>query len=181
MATADFQVVHVDAPIAGQERRDGEQKSQMHRINEVRRQQCISLRSAARRMGTDMATVRSQDRESTDLRLSDLYRWQKALEVPIADLLIDPNTPLSRPVMERAALVKLMKTVLAIQEQSESVSVERLAQTLANQLIEMMPELENVTPWHAVGQRRGLDEVGRIAEEPIPSQFMGDVASHHDD
>jgi hypothetical protein len=30
-----------------------------------------------------------------------------------------------------------------------------------------MPELKEVGPWHSVGQRRTLDEVGRIASNPI--------------
>ena len=49
----------------------------------------------------------------------------------------------------------------------------RLAQTLINQLLELMPELEHVTPWHSVGQRRSKDEMGRIAECPVPDLYLG--------
>jgi hypothetical protein len=39
-----------------------------------------------------------------------------------------------------------------------------------------MPELKEVSPWHSVGQRRSLDEMGRIAENPLgdPRMFYGD-------
>ena len=59
----------------------------LHRIREVRLQQGVSLRSAARHMQSDVRTLRSQEQESTDLRLTDLRRWQKALEVPLSELL----------------------------------------------------------------------------------------------
>jgi hypothetical protein len=32
---------------------------------------------------------------------------------------------------------------------------------LIEQILEIMPELEDVTPWHSVGQRRTLDDIGR--------------------
>ena len=151
----------------------GDEPLRLHRINTVRRQQHVSLRTAARQVGTDIPTVRSQEDETADLRLSDLYRWQQVLDVPIADLLCDPGTPLSRPVMERARLVRLMKTAAAIQERADSAQVQRMAENLVQQLVEIMPELEDVNAWHAVGQRRSMDEFGRIMEHPIPDSFFG--------
>ena len=50
-----------------------------------------------------------------------------------------------------------------------------MAENLVAQLLEIMPELKEVSPWHSVGQRRSLDEMGRIAEQPI-----GDPTSYHD-
>ncbi len=179
MATAELRLVHVDeVPTEGQERSDGE-RLPLHRIREVREQQHVSLRSAARRMRTDMATVRAEEDENADLRLSELYRWQQALDVPVADLLEDTGSPLSRPVMERARMVRLMKTAMAILEQSDA-SVSRMAQNLVDQLIEVMPELADVAAWHAVGQRRGLNELGRIAECPISDEYLGNPTSNGD-
>jgi len=43
---------------------------------------------------------------------------------------------------------------------------------LAEQLIEVMPELRGVGPWHSVGQRRSLDEWGRIAEQTLPDDVL---------
>lgn len=147
----------------------------LHRIRTVRRQQGISIQGAARKLRVEAKKLRAQEEESTDLHLSDLYRWQKALDVPIADLLIDNEGPLSTPVMKRAQLVKVMKTVEAMVEKARSGELKRMAQTLKEQLIEIMPELEGVAPWHSVGQRRTLDEFGRVTERCFTDNMLRDV------
>jgi hypothetical protein len=45
---------------------------------------------------------------------------------------------------------------------------------LIEQLIEIMPELADVSPWHSVGQRRGLDEFGRVFERRIRDDLLRD-------
>jgi hypothetical protein len=105
-----------------------------------------------------------QEDETNDLRLSDMYRWEKLLGVPICELLVDAGTELSRPIMERARLVRIMKTVKSLVENAQSNTIRRLAETLVAQLVEIMPELRDVSPWHSVGQRRSLAEYGRAAE-----------------
>jgi len=144
----------------------------MHRIAVVRRQQRMSLRSVARHTGTDVESLRQQERETADLRLSDLYKWQQAMDVPTSELLVEPDTGLSRPVMERARLVRVMKTAMAIRERAEVVGTRRMAQMLVEQLVELMPELEDVSAWKTVGQRRTSDELGRIAERRIPDDLF---------
>ena len=158
-------------PLAAREESAGTGK-QLHRVATVRQQQGVSLRSAARQLGTDVRQLRQQEGENTDLRLSQLLEWQRVLEVPMVDLLVEPGTPLSRPVMERARLVRLMKTVMAIREHETSAQVRRLAQTMIDQLVEIMPELKDVGPWHSVGQRRSLDEYGIAAERSISEDFF---------
>ena len=37
---------------------------------------------------------------------------------------------------------------------------------------EVMPELKEVSPWHTVGQRRSLEEMGRAAEQVIDDSAM---------
>jgi hypothetical protein len=49
-----------------------------------------------------------------------------------------------------------------------------LASMLISQLVEVMPELQEVSAWHSVGQRRTQDEMGRIVERTIPDSFFGD-------
>ena len=139
----------------------------LHRIATVRAQQGVSLRSVSRQMGRTMSTVRSQEDETADLRVSDLIRWQKVLGVPLQDLLVDPGPPLSSPVMERARLVRLMKTAAALKENVTSPGAERMVTMLIQQLVEIMPELEDVSPWHSVGQRRSLEEYGRVVERRV--------------
>jgi transcriptional regulator with XRE-family HTH domain len=139
----------------------------LHRLSEVRQQQGVSYRNVARRLGLDLKTVRQQEEETADLPLSVLYAWQQVLDVPIADLLLDNDGPLSPLVLQRARMVKLMKTAAAIQEKAESNSIRRLVQMLMDQLVEIMPELKEVGPWHSVGQRRTLDDFGRVVEQPV--------------
>lgn len=140
---------------------------QLHRIQEVRCRQGMSLRSAARQLGTDIRSVRAQEQPGCDLRLSDLYRWQAALDVPIDELLVDTSATLSRPVAERAKLVRIMKTAQTLRDTATVPSQRRMAENLVEQLIDLMPELAQVSPWHTVGVRRSLDDLGRIAEQTI--------------
>ncbi|HEX3999800.1 MAG TPA: hypothetical protein VHX65_14715 [Pirellulales bacterium] len=126
----------------------------------------------ARRLGTDVASVLHQEQETSDLPLTMLYEWQRALDVPVADLLVDSDAPLSAPVLERARLVKVMKTVVAIMEKAQSNSQRRMVTMLMEQLIEIMPELREVSAWHSVGQRRTLDEFGRAIERTMPEDLL---------
>lgn len=139
----------------------------LHRLAAVRRLQGVSRRAIARRLNVDIATVKQQEDETSDLPLSVLYLWQEMLEVPVVELLVESEEQLSPPIEHRARMVRVMKTVLAILERATQPSVRRMAQNLVEQLVEVMPELKGVSAWHAVGQRRRLDEYGRAAERRI--------------
>ncbi len=142
------------------------------RLGTVRKQQGVSLRKVARRLQTDVRTLRREEEETTDLPISRLYEWQQVLEVPLAELLIDSEAPLSSPVQDRARLVRVMKTVGAILEKVKDPSVKRMAENLSEMLVEMMPELKDVGAWHSVGQRRTLDEMGRIVERSYSEEVF---------
>ncbi|MEE8451124.1 MAG: helix-turn-helix transcriptional regulator [Thermoguttaceae bacterium] len=147
----------------------------LHRLAAVRRQQGISRRTVARRLGMEVSQVKAQERDTSDLLLSRLYQWQQLLEVPITELLVEASDPLSEPVLKRAQLVRVMKTVLAILETSDQEPIQRMAQTLVEQLTEIMPELEGVGPWHAVGERRRRDEFGVAAERRLADSVFTDM------
>lgn len=144
----------------------------LHRIRTVRRQQGMSVRTAARHLGVSVREASDQENERNDLRLNELYQWQAALDVPLAELLVDPDTPLSRPVRERAQLVRVMKTAATLLEVAPTQQTSRLAQNLVEQLITLMPELQGIGPWHSVGQRRSLDEYGAIMERRLPDDLF---------
>jgi len=152
--------------------KNGHQK-QFHKISEVRQRQGVTLRNVARRLGIEMAVVRKQEQANSDLRVSDLLRWQKVLDVPLAELLEDGEDQLSGPVLTRSRMVKLMKTAAAIREQIGMGGGSQLVTQLIGQILEMMPELEDITPWHTVGQRRTLDDVGRAARNTMPDDLFG--------
>jgi transcriptional regulator with XRE-family HTH domain len=145
---------------------------QLHRIAEVRRQQGVTLRNVARRLGLSLPVVRRQEEADCDLRLTDLHRWQQVLDVPVAELLEEGDGQLSGPVLERSRMVKLMKTAAALRERTEGTSAGRIVDMLVEQILEIMPELADVTPWHTVGQRRTLDDVGRTARATVPDDVF---------
>jgi hypothetical protein len=93
----------------------------------------------------------SRQEEADDLPLSVLYGWQKVLGVPITELLVEPEYSLSRPLKQRAQLVRVMKTSLALLETADGKGTGEMAQTLVDQLVKIMPELQGVDAWHDVG------------------------------
>ncbi|MCE9608208.1 MAG: hypothetical protein K8U03_25260 [Planctomycetia bacterium] len=138
--------------------------SEMHRVREVRRQQGISIKRASQHLEISVEEARRQEEPTADLTLAQLFAWQKLCEVPVADLLVEPDCELSPPVLQRARMVRVMKTVQAIMERTGQVSVQRLGQTLVNQLVELMPELKGVSSWHAVDRRQSCNQNARILE-----------------
>ncbi|MFM7243920.1 MAG: helix-turn-helix domain-containing protein [Planctomycetaceae bacterium] len=144
----------------------------LHRIAEVRQRQGVTLRNVARRLGMSLPVVRRQEQPDCDLRLSELQRWQEVLEVPVAELLVEGEGQLSGPVLERSRMVKLMKTAAALRERTEGEPVGRLVGMLIEQILEIMPELADVTPWHTVGQRRTLDDVGRTGRMLVSEEIF---------
>jgi transcriptional regulator with XRE-family HTH domain len=145
----------------------------LHRLAEVRHRQGISRRKVARRLNIDVATVKHQEQPTTDMPLSVLYAWQEVFDTPIAELLVESGESLSAPVLKRAQMVRLMKTAQAILERAQQLHIRRTAQMLIDQLSEVMPELETVSPWHAVGHRRTSDELGQAACRHIPTDAFG--------
>ena len=146
-------------------------RKRLHRIATVRGQQDISLRVIARRLKIKADQLRAEENEFADLPLSRVYQWQQVLAVPLHDLLVDADAPLANPVLQRAKMLRAMKTVAAILKKSKEPAVYRLAQTLAGQFIEIMPELAEVGAWPDVGQRRSLSDLGRAAEQLVPDEL----------
>jgi transcriptional regulator with XRE-family HTH domain len=147
-------------------------RGNLHRLAEVRRQQGVTLRNVARRLGLEMQVVRRQEMPDSDLRVSDLLMWQQVLEVPLAELLVEGEGQLSGPILERSRMVKLMKTAAAIRERTRGTPLERMVEMLVTQILEIMPELRDVTPWHTVGGRRTLDDLGRTACRTVSEEVF---------
>jgi transcriptional regulator with XRE-family HTH domain len=148
----------------------------MQQLGEARRRQGLSVRCVAQRLNLTVGEVRAQEEGDADMLLSELYRWQSVLDVPLEELLADPQDSLSPRVLLRARMLRVMKTARAVRAQARSESVHRLAKLLISQLIEIMPELKEVAAWPTVGHRRTADEMGRIAEHPIPDDFMHEAS-----
>jgi transcriptional regulator with XRE-family HTH domain len=143
----------------------------LHRIREVRKQQGVSLNAAARRIGAEVSRLREQECGNAELSLADLYAWQRALDVPVQDLLVESGEPLSAPVLELSRMIRLAKTVATIQERSDSKAVSRLAKMLMDQLVEIEPKLSKIGPWPTTRQRT-LDDVGRACERRLSEDSL---------
>jgi len=146
-------------------------RRRMHRLAEVRRQEGLTRRTIARRLNISVDKVMQQERD-VDPPLSTLFRWQKALDIPLTELLVEADTTLSKPVIRRARLLRMMKTIMTIAQRSKQSSIRRLSRLLAHQLSEAMPELKDAEPWPAVGKRRTKHELGQAALR----RFVSDVS-----
>jgi len=147
----------------------------LHRLGEARLQEDISRDNVARHLGITVRAVRRQECKTTDLPLSVLHKWAKVLGLPVAELVEKPDGALSTPLVDRARLVRVMKTAMAILERAGNPQTKRLAQTMVDQLIEIMPELRGVSAWHVAGKRRSLDELGIAAERGLSDDVFIDM------
>jgi transcriptional regulator with XRE-family HTH domain len=130
----------------------------LHRLAEVRRREGITRPQLAHRLGISIAEVKRQEHPAADISLSELYHWQKALEVPMAELLCEPPIALSPPVELRAKLLRAMKTVRSIETGARQVSIRRLTTMLIEQLVDVMPELQGTIAW-PTGDTRFADPI----------------------
>jgi transcriptional regulator with XRE-family HTH domain len=126
----------------------------------------------ARRMNTTVGDVKRQENEEADVLLSTLYKWQKALEVPTSELLVESDEPLASPVESRAKLLRIMKTAVTILERTKQTPIRRMAQMLVEQLTDLMPELEGVSPWPAVGKSRLPSDYGQVVHRRMSDDLF---------
>jgi transcriptional regulator with XRE-family HTH domain len=144
----------------------------LHRLGEARLQEDISRVSVARQLGITVQAVARQERSTTDLPLSMLHKWAKVLGLPVSELVKEPDGSLSAPLLLRARLVQVMKSAMTILKRARNPQTKQLAQTLVDQLIEIMPELRGVSPLRAEGKRRSLDELGVIGEQSFSIESL---------
>jgi transcriptional regulator with XRE-family HTH domain len=139
----------------------GQPRRPLHRIRAVRRTERISYQQLARRMHIQVKNVIEQEDECCNLTLTELYQWQEALGVPVTELLLEPTLDLAPPTLKLGRMVKLMKTALALVATKSRTRSRRLAQNLVSQLLEIMPELKDVTAWPKEGTRRSMKDLTR--------------------
>ncbi len=148
-----------------------------HRLAEVRNEQGLSLRTVCRRLGDSMNQVRQQECETYDLRISQLYAWQAALEVPLWECIFAPVDGLEANVGSRAAMLvsaKLLKSILEPDNVFGEAKV--LLELLVGQISECFPDfsgyMAEIGAMHTVGQRRSTDELGAIAYRAVPDSYF---------
>jgi transcriptional regulator with XRE-family HTH domain len=147
----------------------------LHRLGDARRQEDVSRKSVARALGITVQDVRLQECATTDLPLSVLHKWAKVLGLPVCELVKEPDGSLSAPLLIRACLVRIMKSAMTILKRARNPRTKQLAQTMVDQLIEIMPELRGVSAWRAEGKSRRLDELGVTAEQSFSEDDFKDA------
>ncbi len=141
----------------------------LHFIAATLRKQNATLAGCARRLGLAPAEAAAQTRPDADLTLSQLYAWRDVLDVPTSELLPLENV-VPDPIRNRALLLRTMKTARQLQDLSRGTRLERVAASLVDQLIELMPELAEVPAWPSVGQSRAPRETG-VATRRVDAAF----------
>ena len=126
----------------------------------------------ASRLNIGIEQVRQQEDENSDLPLSTLYAWREILDVPVAELLVEPDDGLPSSILLRSQLMRLMKTVRTILEKTKQDSVRWMAQTMINQLVEIMPELSEVGVWNIGGRQRRRSELGVAAQRRLATDMF---------
>jgi transcriptional regulator with XRE-family HTH domain len=146
----------------------------LHRLAAVRRQQGVSRHAVAHRLKIDVDEVRQQESENADLPLSTLYAWREVLDVPVGELLAEPDDGPSSSIQARSQLVRLMKSARMLLEKAKQDSVRYVAQTMINQLVEIMPELAEVGVWNIGGRQRRRSELGVAASRRLTAEMFVD-------
>ena len=105
----------------------------LHRVRQARHLEGVSIRTAAKRLNTSVADAQAQEHPDSDLFVSQLRAWQQVLSVPLVSLLEDSAPCLAKQTEERAGLVLVMKTALAIQrsatKKNQRILADQLVQT----------------------------------------------------
>ena len=155
-------------------KRNGHDKSRRwHRIRTVRQREGVSLKTIARRSGLGTRVLRAQEDETNDIRLSELYAWQRALRIPVKELVFDADEAIEERLRQRACLIRVTKTAKSILREAKCDAVKNLAQTLLDQIYEVMPEAESVGAWNEVGQRRSPQDIPRVVERTVLTGQLG--------
>ena len=116
----------------------------LHRLAAVRQARGLSQREMAQRLRISLSEVQRQERETSDLRLSTLNAWAKALGVSITALLTEPDGTAALPSLRADQTLRLMEMVREIRRRARRPGVQRMADSLMGQLLEIAPELEDV-------------------------------------
>ena len=105
---------------------------------------------------------------------ADRFRWQQALRVPAAEILVEPGDKLSSPVNIRARLLRMMKTIVTILDKPQPERTKNLLENLRNEILAVMPEIENIDRWHGSSNARGGDDIAAAVLRQIDEELLRD-------
>jgi len=135
----------------------------MHRLAEVRRAKGMPCRVLAERLGISVQELRVKE-ESADVPISTLCYWASVLDVPITELVVEPDKSFAPTRLPRLKAARLMEVAAKLRDRSRRASIQRLAQTFVEQLTEILPDLEQVAQKNHRQPRRS----GRPPRTAVP-------------
>ncbi len=115
-------------------------KAGLHRLAAARREKGMSCFNVARRIGVTVEEVRLQE-EAADLPISTLNLWAAALDMPVTDLIVEPEEFVHATHLAKSQAERLLQLAAKLRDGSRRRSIQRLAQTFLDQLAEMQPAL----------------------------------------
>jgi len=148
-----------------------------HRLPHVRQTAGISLRSISNRTGIPTAELRRQEK-SNAISLDDLVKWQKALGVPLSELLNESPERMDELIRLRAGLIQLMRSTKSLLTTETTSQQEAVLKNMVNELEGLMPELSEVSSWPQNGSRRQPRDVSRLETQVVAmSMWCPEVGS----
>jgi transcriptional regulator with XRE-family HTH domain len=139
--------------------------TRLNRIREVRKRESVSERTFARHLGIRQSEVEDFESPSRDMAISELTRVSKIFRCPVSDLVVDGEN--DEIVKLRGLLIMLSRSVNTLLGIARDNNVQAVAQSMRNQIADVMPEADSGGTLLAVGRRRGLEEMGRICENTV--------------
>ena len=154
------------------------QPKMLHRLANARKNQGLSERLVAKRLGISVGLLREQEQPDADLLISRLIQWREVLEVPLRDLFEEPIGESDSDIHSRAKLLfseKILKSIESNSKRSRRVLrlTDLIRMTLGLMFADYATFTEHVSSMPAVGHRRSPSEVGRIGERSLPDSWFG--------
>ena len=115
----------------------------LHRLAAVRRAKGVPRRVLAQRLGMSVRELRVEE-ESADLSIGTLCHWASVLNVPITELVNEPDECVAPAHLARSQATRLMTLAARLRDRARRRDIKRLAQTFVEQLTEILPTLEQL-------------------------------------
>jgi transcriptional regulator with XRE-family HTH domain len=115
----------------------------LHRLGAVRKAKKVPRRVLAEQLGITVEELRNKE-ASADLTISTLCHWASTLNVPVTELVVEPDESLAPTRMARSQAARLMTVAAKLRDRSRRRGIQRLAQTFVEQLAEILPSLEEL-------------------------------------
>ncbi len=111
----------------------------LHRLREIREMVGLTIEQVAEAMGTSVATATREEDPSSDLPVSTLLRWQRALGIPFHRLLVEPDSTISLPGLTDERLSLLEGIAQELRNAAKDNATRAFADGLQRQLEELRP------------------------------------------